>query len=87
MWRFSKCRRQRQSVHATRGQAGQVNHAKSLATCRAEGAETRQLQASMRRAFAEVNARASKGNVSLRVAAYALGVERVLEAARTRGYI
>lgn len=41
----------------------------------------------MRRAFREVNARASASGVSLRVAAYALGVERVVEAARTRGYI
>jgi glutamate dehydrogenase (NAD(P)+) len=41
----------------------------------------------MRRAFHEVNARASAGDVSLRIAGYALGVERVVEAARTRGYI
>jgi glutamate dehydrogenase (NAD(P)+) len=42
----------------------------------------------MRRAFREVRAR-TKGDdpVSLRVAAYQVGIERVVEAARLRGYI
>jgi glutamate dehydrogenase (NAD(P)+) len=39
----------------------------------------------LRRAWREVNARAE--NVPLRIAAYELGIERVVEAARTRGYI
>jgi glutamate dehydrogenase/leucine dehydrogenase len=41
----------------------------------------------MRRAYREVDARAKENDTSLRVAAYELGIERVLEAARTRGYI
>jgi glutamate dehydrogenase (NAD(P)+) len=41
----------------------------------------------MRKAFREVSARAREEDLSLRVAAYALGIERVVEAARTRGYI
>ena len=41
----------------------------------------------MRRAYREVAARAESEGVPLRVAAYELGIERVLEAARTRGYI
>ena len=41
----------------------------------------------MRRAWGEVAARAEADGVSLRIAAYALGIERVVEAARTRGYI
>ena len=41
----------------------------------------------MRRAFREVSQRASDDDVSLRTAAYQLGIERVVEAARTRGYI
>jgi glutamate dehydrogenase (NAD(P)+) len=41
----------------------------------------------MRRAFRDVAARAEEKGVSLRVAGYELGIERVLEAARTRGYI
>jgi glutamate dehydrogenase (NAD(P)+) len=40
----------------------------------------------MRRAYREVQARARE-EVGLRVAAYELGIERVLEAARLRGYI
>ncbi len=41
----------------------------------------------MRRAYREVMARSKQGGdqVPLRVAAYALGIERVVEAARTRG--
>jgi len=45
------------------------------------------LGAIMRRAYREVAARASEDEVSLRVAAYQTGIERVVEAARTRGYI
>jgi glutamate dehydrogenase (NAD(P)+) len=41
----------------------------------------------MRRAFREVSARASKAGVSMRVAAYELGIERVVEAATIRGYL
>jgi len=41
----------------------------------------------MRRAYRDVAARADEKGTSLRVAAYELGIERVLEAARTRGYI
>ena len=41
----------------------------------------------MRRAYREVAARAAEDEVSLRVAAYQTGIERVVEAARTRGYI
>jgi glutamate dehydrogenase (NAD(P)+) len=41
----------------------------------------------MRRAYREVSARAAEDEVSLRVAAYQTGIERVVEAARTRGYI
>ena len=42
----------------------------------------------MRRAYREVaRARAAEDDVPLRVAAYELGIERVVEAARTRGYI
>jgi glutamate dehydrogenase (NAD(P)+) len=45
------------------------------------------LEAIMRRAYGECAARARQDGVSLRVAAYELGIERVLEAARTRGYV
>src|SRR4051794_25678367 len=45
------------------------------------------LGAIMRRAYREVAARASEDDVPLRVAAYQTGIERVVEAARTRGYI
>ena len=41
----------------------------------------------MRRTFRDVAARASERDVSLRTAAYELGIERVVEAASTRGYI
>ena len=41
----------------------------------------------MRRAYREVHARAKSDDVPMRVAAYEVGIERVLEAARTRGYI
>jgi len=46
------------------------------------------LGAIMRRAYLEVNERAERGDrVPLRVAAYELGIERVVEAARARGYV
>ena len=46
------------------------------------------LGAIMRRAYLEVNERADRGDkVPLRVAAYELGIERVVEAARARGYV
>jgi glutamate dehydrogenase (NAD(P)+) len=41
----------------------------------------------MRRAFREVAGRAKEDDISLRVAAYEIGIERVVEAAKTRGYI
>ena len=41
----------------------------------------------LRRAFRDVAARAEQDGVSLRVAGYELGIERVLEAARARGYV
>jgi glutamate dehydrogenase (NAD(P)+) len=41
----------------------------------------------MRGSYGEVLARSNQGEVPLRVAAYELGIERVVEAARTRGYI
>ena len=45
------------------------------------------LGTTMRGAYREVAARAEHDAVPLRVAAFELGIERVLEAARTRGYI
>jgi glutamate dehydrogenase (NAD(P)+) len=41
----------------------------------------------MRRAFREVCERAESCSIPLRAAAYELGIERVVEASRTRGYI
>jgi glutamate dehydrogenase (NAD(P)+) len=41
----------------------------------------------MRKAFREVAAKAHEDDVVMRVAAYELGIERVIEAARARGYI
>src|SRR5438874_2675178 len=41
----------------------------------------------MRKAFREVSAKAREDGVSMRVAAFELGIERVVEAATTRGYI
>ena len=41
----------------------------------------------MRRAFREVHHRAQENDVSLRLASYELGIERVADAARTRGYV
>jgi glutamate dehydrogenase (NAD(P)+) len=45
------------------------------------------LGAIMRRTYREVSARAQEEEVPLRVAAYQTGIERVVDAARTRGYI
>ena len=41
----------------------------------------------MRRAYRDVSARAKEERISLREAAYLLGIERVVEASRTRGYV
>jgi glutamate dehydrogenase (NAD(P)+) len=41
----------------------------------------------MRRAYREVSARAKQESIDLREAAYLVGIERVVEAARTRGYV
>jgi glutamate dehydrogenase (NAD(P)+) len=41
----------------------------------------------MRKAFREVSARAGEHDTSLRIGAYELGIERVMEAATARGYI
>ncbi|MDX6668275.1 MAG: glutamate dehydrogenase, partial [Solirubrobacteraceae bacterium] len=41
----------------------------------------------MRRAYREVQARAREDDVPMRVASYELGIERVLESARARGYV
>jgi glutamate dehydrogenase (NAD(P)+) len=45
------------------------------------------LGTTMRRAYREVAARAKHDDAPLRVAAFELGIERVVDAARTRGYI
>ena len=45
------------------------------------------LGAIMRRTYREVSARAQEDDVPLRVAAYQTGIERVVDAARTRGYV
>src|SRR4051795_740677 len=41
----------------------------------------------MRRAYREVSARSREEGIDLREAAYLVGIERVVEAARTRGYV
>ena len=41
----------------------------------------------MRHAYREINAFAKKRDLPLRIAACELGIERVVEAARMRGYI
>jgi glutamate dehydrogenase (NAD(P)+) len=41
----------------------------------------------MRKAFREVSERARDSEIPLRTAAYELGIERVVDASRTRGYI
>src|SRR5687768_12994705 len=45
------------------------------------------LGTAMRRAYREVSARAREEGIDLREAAYLVGIERVVEAARTRGYV
>jgi glutamate dehydrogenase/leucine dehydrogenase len=45
------------------------------------------LGTAMRRAYRDVTARAKEEDSPLRIAAYETGIERVVEAARTRGYI
>src|ERR671919_2151173 len=45
------------------------------------------LGTAMRRAYREVSARAKEEKLDLRRASYLVGIERVVEAARTRGYI
>ena len=45
------------------------------------------LHAIMKRAYGDVMRKAGEKEIPLRPAAYELGIERVLEAARTRGYI
>ena len=45
------------------------------------------LGAIMRSTYREVSARAQEDDVPLRVAAYQTGIERVVDAARTRGYV
>jgi glutamate dehydrogenase (NAD(P)+) len=46
-----------------------------------------QLGTIMRRAYREVSSRAKEEGIDLREAAYLVGIERVVEAARTRGYV
>jgi glutamate dehydrogenase (NAD(P)+) len=41
----------------------------------------------MRRAYRDVSARAKEERISLREASYLVGIERVVEASRTRGYV
>ena len=41
----------------------------------------------MRRAYRDVNSRAKQERISLREGAYLVGIERVVEASRTRGYV
>jgi glutamate dehydrogenase/leucine dehydrogenase len=41
----------------------------------------------MRRAYRDVSSRARGERISLREAAYLVGIERVVEASRTRGYV
>ncbi len=41
----------------------------------------------MRRAYREVSGAAKEERISLREAAYLVGIERVVEAAKTRGYV
>ncbi|MDQ3648264.1 MAG: glutamate dehydrogenase [Actinomycetota bacterium] len=52
-----------------------------------EEAVNHQLERIMRRAYREVSGKAQEDETPLRLAAYQLGIERVLEAARTRGYV
>jgi glutamate dehydrogenase (NAD(P)+) len=41
----------------------------------------------LQRAYADVQAKAREHSIPLRPAAYELGIERVMDAAKTRGYI
>jgi glutamate dehydrogenase/leucine dehydrogenase len=41
----------------------------------------------MRKAYREVRSRCIKDDVPMRVGAFELGIERVVDAAQTRGYI
>jgi glutamate dehydrogenase (NAD(P)+) len=52
-----------------------------------EDAINNQLRQIMRGAYSTVAERAERDEISMRVAAYAVGIERVLEAARLRGYL
>jgi glutamate dehydrogenase/leucine dehydrogenase len=45
------------------------------------------LATTMRRAYQEVAGRAAAEDLPMRVAAFEIGIERVLEAAQARGYI
>ena len=45
------------------------------------------LGTTIRRAYREVSSRAREDDVPMRVAAFELGIERVVDAASTRGYI
>ena len=46
-----------------------------------------QIDTIMRRAYREVSSRAKAEGIPLREAAYLVGIERVVEASRTRGYV
>jgi len=52
-----------------------------------EDAVNHQLETMMRNAYRQVAEKANEDEVSLRLAAYQMGIERVLAAARTRGYV
>ncbi len=52
-----------------------------------EDAVNHQLETIMRRAYRQVASKAEEDEISLRLSAYQLGIERVLAAARTRGYV
>jgi glutamate dehydrogenase (NAD(P)+) len=52
-----------------------------------EGEVNDRLGRIMRKAYGEVSARAREHDLPMRSAAYELGIERVVDAARTRGYI
>jgi glutamate dehydrogenase (NAD(P)+) len=52
-----------------------------------EEAVNDQLETMMRRAYRDVSEKAEQEDVPLRLAAYEMGIERVLDAARTRGYV
>jgi glutamate dehydrogenase (NAD(P)+) len=52
-----------------------------------EDAVNHQLETMMKGAYHEVAEKAKEDEISLRLAAYQMGIERVLAAARTRGYV